>query len=279
MSGPPGWMHVNVHHARRSFTIALDGVSEFVFHTQLLEGEDEAALTGDDVRRLFADCMGREIPFDILFRASWTAGFALVAERFRQGRLFLAGDAAHLFTPMGGLGYNTAVEDAVNLGWKLAAVLGGWGGGALLESYELERRPAAVRNTGYARAFADSLGNFAPDPRLEEASAAGEALRAEAGAYFEDHGRKEFNIPGITFGTSASTDRRSSCPTAQRHRPTGRTNMSRRPAPAAARPTPGSLTARRFTTASASSSPCWISAAIRPARRRCWPRPAPPACR
>ena len=205
MSGPPGWMHVNVHHARRSFMIALDGIAEFVFHTQLLEGEHEAALTDDDVRRLFADCMGREIPFDILFRASWTAGFALVAERFRPGnsggRLFLAGDAAHLFTPMGGLGYNTAVEDAVNLGWKLAAVLKGWGGGTLLDSYELERKPAAVRNTGYARAFADSLGNFAPDPRLEEASAAGEALRAEAGAYFEDHGRKEFNIPGITFGT------------------------------------------------------------------------------
>ena len=112
--------------------------------------------------------MGRDIPFDILFRASWTAGFALVAERFRSGksggRLFLAGDAAHLFTPMGGLGYNTAVEDAVNLGWKLAAVLRGWGGPGLLDSYELERKPAAVRNTGYARAFADSLGNFVPDP-------------------------------------------------------------------------------------------------------------------
>ena len=201
MSGPPGWMHVNVHHIRRSFTIALDGVSEFVFHTQLREEEDEAALTEGDIRRMFAECMGREIPFDILFRASWTAGFALVAERFRQGRLFLAGDAAHLFTPMGGLGYNTAVEDAVNLGWKLAAVLGGWGGADLLASYELERKPAAARNTGHARAFADSLGNYAPDPRLEEASPVGERLRAEAGAYFEDHGRREFNIPGITFGT------------------------------------------------------------------------------
>ncbi|MCY3753093.1 MAG: FAD-dependent oxidoreductase [Alphaproteobacteria bacterium] len=201
MSGAPGWMHVNVHHARRSFTIALDGVSEFVFHTQLLAGEDETALTAADVRRMFAQCMGREIPFDILFRASWTAGFALVAERFREGRLFLAGDAAHLFTPMGGLGYNTAVEDAVNLGWKLAAVIHGWGGAGLLDSYELERKPAAVRNTGYARAFADSLGNFVPDPRLEEASPEGARLRAEAGAYFEDHGRREFNIPGITFGT------------------------------------------------------------------------------
>ncbi|MDE0256563.1 MAG: FAD-dependent oxidoreductase [Rhodospirillaceae bacterium] len=201
MTGPPGWMHVNVHHARRSFTIALDGVSEFVFHTQLLAGEDEAALTDGDIRRMFAECMGREIGFDILFRASWTAGFALVAERFREGRLFLAGDAAHLFTPMGGLGYNTAVEDAVNLGWKLAAVIHGWGGPGLLDSYELERKPAAVRNTGHARAFADSLGNFVPDPRLEEASAEGERLRAEAGAYFEDHGRREFNIPGITFGT------------------------------------------------------------------------------
>ena len=112
----------------------------------------------------------------------------------------MAGDAVHLFTPTGGLGYNTGVEDAVNLGWKLAAVVKGWGGASLLASYETERRPVALRNTGFARRFADSVGLFTPDARIEEESAHGATLRAAAGAYLEAHSRAEFNIPGITFG-------------------------------------------------------------------------------
>jgi len=77
------------------------------------------------------------------------------AERFGTERIFLAGDAAHLFTPTGGQGYNTSVDDAANLGWKLAAVLQGWGGPHLLASYERERKPVAQRNTSFARAMAD----------------------------------------------------------------------------------------------------------------------------
>ena len=83
------------------------------------------------------------------------------------------GDAAHLFTPTGGLGYNTAIEDAVNLGWKLAAVVRGSAPHSLLASYEQERRPAAVRNTNYARQFAESLGaNAAPATEIKQAFAA-----------------------------------------------------------------------------------------------------------
>lgn len=201
MCGKPAWMNVNVDHRRRCFLVAVDGDTEFVFHTQLKPGEDRDNISEVQARRMFAQCMGKEVDFDIITRSSWRAGFALVAERLQKGRLFIAGDAAHLFTPTGGLGYNTAVEDAVNLGWKLAAAVNGWGGDGLLESYHPERHPAAVRNTGYARGFANSLGNFKPDPRLEEDSDEGARLRAEAGEYFGRHGRTEFNIPGITFGT------------------------------------------------------------------------------
>jgi 2-polyprenyl-6-methoxyphenol hydroxylase-like FAD-dependent oxidoreductase len=201
MSGKPAWMNVNVHHEQRCFLVAVDGKTEFVFHTQLKHGEDKDNISDSQARRMFARCMGKEVEFEIITRSSWKAGYALVAERFQQGRLFIAGDAAHLFTPMGGLGYNTAIEDAVNLGWKLAAVIHGWGGEKLLASYHPERHPAAVRNTGYARGFADSLGNFKPDPRLEDDTPEGARLRSEAGEYFNVHGRTEFNIPGITFGT------------------------------------------------------------------------------
>jgi hypothetical protein len=123
-----------------------------------------------------------------------------VAQSFQAGRVFIAGDAAHLFTPTGGLGYNTAVEDAVNLGWKLASAVRGTAGPALLASYELERKPLALRNTGYARHFADSVGLFPARAVLEEDSAAGAAARAEAAAHLNAHVRLEFNIPGVTFG-------------------------------------------------------------------------------
>ena len=106
----------------------------------------------------------------------------------------------HLFTPTGGLGYNTAVEDAVNLGWKLAAALQGWGGPALLDTYEIERQAIAKRNTAYARVFADSLGLFVPPPELEDDSPSGAAARKLTGEHFNHHARFEFNIPGITFG-------------------------------------------------------------------------------
>ncbi|MBK4738474.1 FAD-dependent oxidoreductase [Noviherbaspirillum sp. DKR-6] len=196
----PAWMNVSFNQERRAFMAAVDGRGEFAFHTQLRAHEDEERITEDDARAMFQAACGAPIPADVLSRGGWTAGHCLVADHFRKGRIFIGGDAAHLFTPTGGLGYNTAVEDAVNLAWKLAAVLKGQASPQLLDSYELERRPLAVRNTSYARGFADSLGHYAPAAEIEDDSPAGETARAQAGEYLASHGRKEFNIPGITFG-------------------------------------------------------------------------------
>jgi 2-polyprenyl-6-methoxyphenol hydroxylase-like FAD-dependent oxidoreductase len=152
------WMYVSVNAQRRAFMASVDGRAEFAFHAAVHEGEDADAWTADDARRVFAQALGCEIAVEILSFGTWTAGHSLVAQSFQRGRVFIAGDAAHLFTPTGGLGYNTAVEDAVNLGWKLAQVVRGSSPPALLDSYETERRPLALRNTGYARHFADSVG-------------------------------------------------------------------------------------------------------------------------
>ena len=196
----PAWMNVTFNQDRRAFMCAVDGRGEFAFHTQLRDGEDDGAITEEGALAMFCAAVGAPIQAEILSRGTWTAGHALVAERFQQGRIFLGGDAAHLFTPAGGLGYNTAVEDAVNLGWKLAATIKGVGGPSLLKSYEFERRRVAMRNTGYARGFAESLGLFKAKDGLEDESERGRELRREAGAYLEAHGRSEFYIPGITFG-------------------------------------------------------------------------------
>jgi 2-polyprenyl-6-methoxyphenol hydroxylase-like FAD-dependent oxidoreductase len=196
----PAWMNVTFNPDRRAFMAAVDGKGEFAFHTQLRPGEDEASVSETDARAMFHAAVGKPVDLEILSRGTWTAGHALVAQSFGRGRVLLGGDAVHLFTPTGGLGYNTAIEDAVNLGWKLAAVLQGLASPVLLESYEAERRPLALRNTGYARGFADSLGLFLVDAAIEAETPEGAGARRTAGDYLESHARQEFNIPGITFG-------------------------------------------------------------------------------
>lgn len=198
---PPAWMYWTFNAGRRSFMAAIDGVDAFVFHTQLRSDEDPEAIDDEALKAMFFETLGARCELSLLSRSSWLAGHVLVAERLREGRVFLAGDAAHLFTPTGGLGYNTGVEDAVNLGWKLAAVLREGAPASLLDSYEAERRPAAIRNTGYARGFADSIGLFVPPEGLEDETSQGEALRRQAGERLLAHAKAEFNIPGITFGT------------------------------------------------------------------------------
>jgi 2-polyprenyl-6-methoxyphenol hydroxylase-like FAD-dependent oxidoreductase len=194
------WMYWAVNRDRRAFMPSVNGRDEFTFHTQLHADEQTDRISDAQAKAMFQASLGAPLDVDIVGRSSWTAGYTLVAEKFQRGRIFIGGDAVHLFTPTGGLGYNTAVEDAVNLGWKLAAVLNGWGGPGLLASYEAERQALARRNTTYARGFADSVGLYVPPPELEDDSPAGETARKKASDHLNYHARFEFNIPGITFG-------------------------------------------------------------------------------
>jgi 2-polyprenyl-6-methoxyphenol hydroxylase-like FAD-dependent oxidoreductase len=200
LAHPKAWMYVAVNPARRAFMAAVDGKAEYALHAALRPGEDAENWTRSDAARIVCEVVGTHVEIEVLSMGTWLAGHALVAERMRRGRVFIAGDAAHLFTPTGGLGYNTAVEDAVNLGWKLASAVRGQATSALLDSYEAERKPLAERNTRYARQFADSVGLFTAKPELEDDSPAGETERARASQYLDAHARLEFNIPGVTFG-------------------------------------------------------------------------------
>ena len=154
---PRAWMYVAVNSQRRAFMASINGHDQFTFHTQLRPGQLAERISDAEAKAMFHEALAAPLDVEIIARSAWNAGYTLVAERFQRGRIFLGGDAAHLFTPTGGLGYNTAVEDAVNIGWKFAAVLHGWGGPTLLHSYEMERQPIARRNTAYARGFANSL--------------------------------------------------------------------------------------------------------------------------
>ncbi len=111
---------------------------------QTPETVDKAAL----IRR----AVGKSFDVEHLGLSIWTRR-SVVADRYRQGRVLLAGDAVHQLSPTGALGMNTGIGDAVDLGWKLAAVTQGWGGANLLASYDAERRPIGLRNVGMAAEF------------------------------------------------------------------------------------------------------------------------------
>ncbi len=152
-----------------------------------------------DPHALISGLIGTEVDAEILGTDPWTARM-LLADKYREGRLFLAGDAAHLNPPWGGHGFNTGIGDAVNLGWKLAAVLQGWGGEALLDSYEAERRPVGERiiqeATKNMSVLAPELGN----PQMTapgEVSA--EARRAAAGT-IQIAKDGEFHSLGLVLG-------------------------------------------------------------------------------
>ncbi len=191
------WQYWAVNAVQRGLLIAIDGVDKFLFCLQLKPGQTTESV---DARSAMFAAIGATFDYDLIDTGPWQAGFTLVADHFSQGRSFIAGDAAHLFTPTGGMGYNTSVDDAVNLGWKLAAVIQGWAQPRLLDSYEAERKPIAHRNTTFARAMADSIGRIKIPDNVEADGAVGDAAREQLGQALGQHVRNEFNIPGLQLG-------------------------------------------------------------------------------
>jgi 2-polyprenyl-6-methoxyphenol hydroxylase-like FAD-dependent oxidoreductase len=192
-----GYQYWAVNPEIRSNVMVLNGKDEFLIHSQLaLENDkpDEREIA----RRIIA-CVGQDIDLEFLAHSIWTAGLAHVVDRFGGGRAFLAGDSAHLFTPSGAFGMNTGVDDASNLGWKLAAAVQGWGGPRLLATYEVERRPIAFRNTAASKALTRNIGAVPVGAGIEENSPEGAAARDEAGRFLSNFA-EEFASIGIQLG-------------------------------------------------------------------------------
>ena len=129
----------------------------------------------------------------------WVAR-CLIADRYAEGRVFLAGDACHLHPPFGGFGMNMGIGDAVDLGWKLAATLQGWGGPRLLDSYQAERRPVHQRTMDEAAANYAIMGSELVRPGLEDRGATGDAVRREVGDTILAEKSREFHTLGVVLG-------------------------------------------------------------------------------
>jgi hypothetical protein len=139
--------------------------------------------------------------FEILGQEDWT-GRRMIADRFRDRRIFLCGDAAHIWVPFAGYGMNAGIADATNLSWKLASVINGWADLAILDSYELERQPVTEQVSRCAMTTSlerESLGKTLPD-NLEEPGAEGDAARARIGAKAYELNVGQFCCGGLNFG-------------------------------------------------------------------------------
>ncbi|RZQ60811.1 FAD-dependent monooxygenase [Amycolatopsis suaedae] len=185
--------HYHIADDTSTFLIVQDDTRHFSLHATV---ESDA-----EMPRLFERIVGFPVSYRTLYTGGWRQRL-MVADRFRDGRVLLAGDAAHLVIPTGGLGMNTGHADAVDLAWKLAATLHGWGGPGLLDSYEAERRPIAVRNIAASRKA--SAGRRAWRklwrPEITEDTPAGHAARRALAATADRKQRLSNDLYGIELG-------------------------------------------------------------------------------
>jgi len=152
-----------------------------------------------ETRQLFFKAVGAQLPCEVLASAPWLAQ-RLVAERYRAGPVFLLGDAAHVHPPQGGYGMNMGIGDAVDLGWKIGAVLAGWADDELLDSYAHERRPIHLRVI--EEATINFMRNAArlPNPDLELEGPRGDDARARAAELIQTEKAREFASLGVQLG-------------------------------------------------------------------------------
>ena len=156
-------------------------------------------LTRDQVSAAIRRAVGRDFAFEILSIMQWKRR-ELVAERFASRRVLIAGDAAHVMSPTGGFGMNTGIADAVDVGWKLAAISDGWGGFGLIDAYTAERRPVAERNVKEASGNLSRMLSPGNNPTLCDDTTEGATARERVGREFSEAMKREWFTQGIHLG-------------------------------------------------------------------------------
>jgi len=157
-------------------------------------------ISDDEATARARAAIGRPVGIEIVERDIWAA-HRLIADRYRDRRVFLAGDACHLHPPYGGYGMNLGIADGVDLGWKLGAVLAGWGGQALLASYEQERRAVHLRTVAEAIENYKTLSDHLLKEDLDADTEKGERARAEIAADIRAAKTREFKTLGVVLGS------------------------------------------------------------------------------
>jgi 2-polyprenyl-6-methoxyphenol hydroxylase-like FAD-dependent oxidoreductase len=185
--------HYHVADAQSTFLIVQDSTKHFTLHSVV---EADA-----DMATMFEKTVAMPVKYEMLYVGQWRQNL-LLADSYGRGRVFLAGDAVHLVIPTGGLGMNSGVGDAIDLSWKLAAVLAGWGGPNLLPSYEIERRQIGDRNVAASRhaTVGRRAWRAAYRPNIRDNTPEGAATRANLSRIADIEQRKSNEMIGAELG-------------------------------------------------------------------------------
>ena len=185
--------HYHVADAHSTFLIVQDSTRHFTLHS-VVESDEE-------MKTMFERTVAMPVQYEMLSCAPWRQNLVL-ADRYGDGRVLLAGDAVHLMIPTGGLGMNSGVGDAVDLSWKLAATLQGWGGPKLLAAYEAERRPIGARNVEASRQASRGRRAWraAYRPNIRDNTPEGDATRANLARIADVEQRKSNEMIGAELG-------------------------------------------------------------------------------
>jgi 2-polyprenyl-6-methoxyphenol hydroxylase-like FAD-dependent oxidoreductase len=193
----PAWMYWIINADQFGTLVALDGKELWLLHLAVPPGKDFDEV---DLKVAIPAALGAEVPIEILGIERWTSR-RLVADRYRDGSVFLAGDAAHIWIPLGGFGMNAGIGDATHLAWLLSAEYRGWAGPGLLDAYEAERRPIGDLVSGAA---VQIMKNRGPAIQLREGieddSETGAAMRQAMGERIVAADASQFDSVGVQLG-------------------------------------------------------------------------------
>ncbi|WP_427912447.1 FAD-dependent oxidoreductase [Ramlibacter sp. MMS24-I3-19] len=199
--GKPAWSYYSVNPRRCGTMFAIDGHATWLVHNHLNphEPEFESVDRDQSIRNILG--VGPDFTYEVISKEDWV-GRRLVAERFRDRNVFIAGDAAHLWVPYAGYGMNAGIADALNLSWLLAARLQGWGGEGILDAYEAERQPITEQVSHFAMDHAAKMikARSVVPPNIEAADAEGQAARERIGRESYELNVQQFCCAGLNFG-------------------------------------------------------------------------------
>jgi 2-polyprenyl-6-methoxyphenol hydroxylase-like FAD-dependent oxidoreductase len=197
----PAWSNQSLNPRRSANMFAIDGRETWLIHCYLRPEEpDFESVDRDRCIRLMLG-VGPQFEYEIIAKEDWY-GRRLLADKFRDRRVFICGDAAHIWVPFAGYGMNAGIADAMNLSWMLAGVLQGWADPAVLNAHEAERWPITEQVSHYAMntSLAMARARAEVPAEIEDPGPAGDAVRAELGRRMYDVNVQQFCCGGLNFG-------------------------------------------------------------------------------
>ena len=201
MQTKPAWGTVALNPRRSGTLYAIDGQERWIVHNYLRPDEEDFDAIDRDwsIRTILG--VDDDFEYEVLNHEDWI-GRRLVADKLRNGRVFICGDAAHIWVPYGGYGMNAGIADAASLGWLLGAVLQGWGGPKMLEAYDQERLPITEQVSRFAMNYAaEMIKNRRRVPEnIEDETAAGAEIRAKFGQELYELNVNQYCCAGLNFG-------------------------------------------------------------------------------